>query len=221
MMSSSVLNYNSDLRNYLWSVGIREPEILKKLRIETLKYKSALMQICPEQGAFMANLVRIMGVNKAIEVGTYTGYSSLAVALALPEKGTLVACDVSEEWTSVAKRFWEEAGVAHKIQLFLAPAQETLQAKIDSGESGTFDFMFIDADKTNYEIYYEKGLQLLRKGGLIIIDNVLWSGAVINYKINDQSTVALRNLNNLICKDERVDISMVPIGDGLTLAVKR
>ena len=125
-MSSSVLNYNSDLRNYLWSVGIREPEILKKLRIETLKDKSALMQICPEQGAFMANLVRIMGVNKAIEVGTYTGYSSLAVALALPEKGTLVACDVSEEWTSVAKRFWEEAGVAHKIQLFLAPAQETL-----------------------------------------------------------------------------------------------
>jgi caffeoyl-CoA O-methyltransferase len=177
------------------------------------------MQICPEQGALMANLIRLMSAKRTIEVGTFTGYSALAVALALPEDGQIIACDISEKWTAVGKKKWEQAGVAHKINLRLAPALDTLDALLADGQEGSFDFAFIDADKTNYPAYYEKCLKLVRKGGVIAIDNVLWGGSVINSERNDEDTKAIRKLNEFIANDNRVSVSMVPIGDGLTLAV--
>jgi predicted O-methyltransferase YrrM len=178
------------------------------------------MQIAPEQGQFMTLLLHLLGAEKAIEIGVYTGYSSLCTALALPEHGRLIACDTSEQWTRVARRYWEEAGVAHKIELRLAPAAETLAALLAAQEAGTFDFAFIDADKTGYEQYYEACLKLLRPGGLIAIDNVLWNGDVADPAINDVDTVAIRVFNRKIHADSRVEISLVPIADGLTLARK-
>ena len=218
-MSTGILNYTTNLREYLWEKGMEEHPALTELRLETAKLPQSMMQICPEQGALMANLIRLMSAKKTIEIGTFTGYSTLAVALALPEEGEIIACDISEEWTALGKKKWEQAGVAHKINLRLAPAVDTLDALLADGQEGSFDFAFIDADKTNYPAYYEKCLKLVRKGGVIAIDNVLWGGSVIDSERNDEDTKAIRKLNEFIANDKRVSLSMVPIGDGLTLAV--
>ena len=220
-MSSSVLPYSIELRNYLWEKGLDENPVLKRLREETENHPFALMQICPEQGALMANLVRLISAKKAIEVGTFTGYSALAVALALPKNGYLLACDISEEFTSIGKPYWEEAGVSENIDLQIAPAIETLKSKIEDGESNTYDFAFIDADKINYLNYYELCLDLIRPGGVIAIDNVLWGGSVIDSARTDDDTKAIREINDFIVSDKRVNISMIPVGDGVTLAVKK
>ena len=220
-MSSSVLPYSIELRNYLWEKGLDENPVLKRLREETENHPFALMQICPEQGALMANLVRLISAKKAIEVGTFTGYSALAVALALPEDGYLLACDISEEFTSIGKPYWEEAGVSENIDLQIAPAIQTLKSKIEDGESNTYDFAFIDADKINYLKYYELCLDLIRPGGVIAIDNVLWGGSVIDSARTDDDTKAIREINDFIVSDKRVNISMIPVGDGVTLAVKK
>ena len=220
-MSSSVLPYSIELRNYLWEKGLDENPVLKRLREETENHPFALMQICPEQGALMANLVRLISAKKAIEVGTFTGYSALAVALALPEDGYLLACDISEEFTSIGKPYWEEAGVSENIDLQISPAIETLESKIEGGESNTYDFAFIDADKINYLNYYELCLDLIRPGGVIAIDNVLWGGSVIDSARTDDDTKAIREINDFIVSDKRVNISMIPVGDGVTLAVKK
>nr|WP_250564788.1 class I SAM-dependent methyltransferase [Adonisia turfae] len=211
----------SHLYNYLLSVSLREPQILTQLRQETAQHPVSSMQISPYQGQFMALLLRLMGAKKVLEIGTFTGYSALWMALALPSDGTLTACDVSEEYTEIARRYWQAAGVADKINLHLAHAIETLNHLIFTGQSGTFDFVFIDADKSNYIHYYEKSLELLRPGGLIAIDNVLWSGAVADPDIIDPDTQALRDLNQTLHQDERIELSMLPIADGLTLAMKR
>jgi len=218
-MSTGILNYTTSLRDYLWEKGIEEHPALKELRLETAKLPQSMMQICPEQGALMANLIRLMSAKRTIEIGTFTGYSALAVALALPEEGEIIACDISEEWTALGKKKWEQAGVAHKINLRLAPAVDTLDALLADGQESSFDFAFIDADKANYPAYYEKCLKLVRKGGVIAIDNVLWGGSVIDSERNDEDTKAIRKLNEFIANDKRVSLSMVPIGDGLTLAV--
>ena len=218
-MSTGILNYTTSLRDYLWEKGIEEHPALKELRLETAKLPQSMMQICPEQGALMANLIRLMSAKKTIEIGTFTGYSTLAVALALPEEGEIIACDISEEWTALGKKKWEQAGVAHKINLRLAPAVDTLDALLADGQESSFDFAFIDADKANYPAYYEKCLKLVRKGGVIAIDNVLWGGSVIDSERNDEDTKAIRKLNEFIANDKRVSLSMIPIGDGLTLAV--
>jgi caffeoyl-CoA O-methyltransferase len=220
-MSAEMITFTKELSNYLRTTGLRDEPVLQALRQETAKLPMAIMQISPEQGAFMGNLMRIMGATKTLEVGTFTGYSALVVAMALPENGKVVACDVSDEWTSIGKPYWEQAGVADKIDLRLRPAVETLDQLIANGESGTFDFAFIDADKSNYDIYYERSLTLLRAGGVIAVDNVLWNGAVIDDARQDEDTRAIRTLNNKIHTDPRVDMNMLPVGDGLTLAVKR
>ena len=208
------------LYSYLLSESLREPEILHKLRDETAKDPMARMQIAPEQGQFMALLVQLMCAKKCIEVGVFTGYSSLRVALALPHDGKIIACDVSEEWTQIARRYWQEAGVAHKIELRLAPALKTLDALLAENQAGTFDFAFIDADKENYLAYYEYCLKLLRRGGLIAIDNTLWSGRVAEPDNRETDTVALRKFNSKLHHDQRVALSLLPIADGLTLALK-
>ena len=217
-MSTGILNLTNDLRDYLWEKGMKEHPALEELREETAQLPESVMQICPEQGALMANLVRLMSAKRTIEIGTFTGYSALAVALALPEDGKIVACDISEEWTSIGRKKWEQAGISDKIDLRIGPALETLEELLEDGHEASFDFAFIDADKTNYLDYYKKCLRLVRKGGVIAIDNVLWSGAVINSEINDDDTNAIRELNDFLSQDDRVSLSMVPIGDGLTLA---
>lgn len=220
-MSKQTLELNDALYHYLLENSLREPEILARLRSETAKHPMNMMQISPEQGQFMALLVRLLGARKTLEVGVFTGYSSLVVALALPPDGKLVACDVSEEYTTIARRFWQEAGVADKIDLQIGPAVETLDRLLEQGEAGTFDFAFIDADKSNYDAYYERALHLLRAGGVIAIDNVLWSGDVADPTVQDARTNAIRQLNQKIHQDNRVLISLLPIGDGLTLAMKQ
>lgn len=220
-MSNQTLNLSESLRDYLLSVSLREPEVLRRLREETASLPMARMQIAPEQGQLMSLLVQLIGARRTLEVGVFTGYSSLAVALALPADGRIVACDVNEEWTSIARRYWAEAGVAEKIELRLAPAVETLDGLLAEGQGGTFDFAFIDADKTGYDAYYERILQLLRPGGLLAIDNVLWSGRVADPSDTEEDTEALRALNRKIHRDDRVYPSLVPIADGLTLALKR
>jgi predicted O-methyltransferase YrrM len=212
---------NDELYEYLLSVSLREPEVLRRLREETAPMERATMQIGPEQGQFMALLVELIGAGKTLEIGTFTGYSALVVALALPPDGRVVACDVSEEWTSIGRRYWAEAGVAHKIDLRLGPAVDSLDSLLDEGHAGSFDFAFIDADKASYDAYYEKCLRLVRKGGLIATDNVLWHGVVIDPTATDADTEAIRSFNAKIRDDERVSLSLVPIGDGLTLARKR
>jgi predicted O-methyltransferase YrrM len=179
------------------------------------------MQISPEQGQFMALLAELIGARRAIEVGTFTGYSALCVAQALPADGKLIACDISEEFTSVARRYWAKSGIADRIELRLAPALDTLKSLLADGGAGSFDFAFIDADKTQYDAYYEAILKLLRPGGLVTIDNVLWSGAVADGRKRDADTIALRALNEKLKSDKRITLSMLPIGDGLTLARKR
>lgn len=221
-MSSRTIQVTDPIHEYLLNVSLREPAVLAKLREETAPLEAAGMQISPEQGQFMRLLVKLIGAKRTLEVGVFTGYSSLSVALVLPDDGQIIACDVSEEWTGIARRYWQAAGIAHKIDLRLAPATETLAALVaDEANHGTFDFAFIDADKANYATYYEHAVKLVRRGGLIAVDNVLWGGALINESQQDDDTNALRALNQLILKDDRVDISMVPIGDGLTLARKR
>lgn len=220
-MSTETLNFTPHLYEYLLKVSLREPKILTELRAETAKLSTGRMQIAPEQGQFMALLIEILGAKKTLEVGTYTGYSALAVALALPENGKVIACDVNTEWTAIAQQFWQRAGVAQKIDLRIAPGLETIQTLITTGEAETFDFVFIDADKANYANYYELGLQLVRRGGLIAIDNVLWGGDVADASINNASTIAIRALNEKVFSDNRVSMSLLPIGDGLTLARKR
>ena len=220
-MLKKTVGLDDPLYDYLLSVSLREPEILLQLREETARLPNARMQIAPEQGQFMALLVQLLGATKTLEIGVFTGYSSLCVALALPPNGNIVACDVSEEYTAVARRYWEAGGVAHKIDLRLAPALETLDELLAAGQAGTFDFSFIDADKGNYEGYYERSLQLIRPGGLIAVDNVLWSGRVADSQNQDSSTKTIRAFNEKLHHDERVTLSLVPIADGLTLARKR
>lgn len=220
-MSKRSISLTDSLYDYLLSVSLREPDLLLKLREETAADPAANMQISPEQGQFMGLLARLMGARRCLEIGVFTGYSSLALALALPDEGRIVACDVSEKWTSVARRYWGAAGVAHKIDLRLATAMETLDRLLADGESGTFDFAFIDADKESYIGYFERALQLLRPGGLVVADNTLWSGRVADPENAEADTVALRHFNELLHGDSRVDLSLVPIGDGLSLARKR
>ena len=220
-MSSRTISMNDALWEYLHRVSLRESDVQRRLREETATLEWAGMQISPEQGQLMGMLVGLMGARRAIEIGVFTGYSALGVALALPEDGELVACDVSEEWTAIARRYWAEAGVAGKIRLELAPAGETLTALVEEGRSGEFDIAFIDADKTGYDLYYERCLELLRPGGLVLIDNVLWGGAVADEDNQSEDTVALRALNAKLKGDSRVELCMLPIGDGLTLARKQ
>lgn len=220
-MSRKTLNLDDRLYDYLLEQSLRETEVQRALREETAALAEAQMQIAPEQGQFMQLLVRLMGARRALEIGVFTGYSALAVALALPEDGELIACDVSEEWTRVARRYWKKAGVADRIDLRLAPALETLEALIAAGKHATFDFAFIDADKSHYHEYYERCLTLVRRGGLIVFDNVLWSGRVADRGETDADTVALRELNAQLREDARIDLSMVPIADGVTLARRR
>ncbi len=218
-MTKQTLGLENNLRDYLLSVSVREPEILTQLRQETAQHQMAIMQIAPEQGQLMSLLVQLIGAKKTLEVGVFTGYSSLVVALALPPDGKVVACDISEEYTQIARRYWEKAGVLHKIDLHIAPAVETLDKLIQT-EAETFDFAFIDADKSGYDDYYERCLQLVRPGGLIAIDNVLWFGRVADKEVQDNRTKKIRALNAKLHSDARVNISLVPIGDGLTLAMK-
>jgi predicted O-methyltransferase YrrM len=219
-MSNRSISVDDRLYDYILANSLREPALLKALREETAKLPQSLMQISPEQGQFMALLVQLIGAKRTIEVGTFTGYSSLVVALALPPDGRLIASDVSEEFTDVARRYWAKAGVAGKIELRLAPALETLDRLLAGGEAGHFDFAFIDADKPNYLGYYERCLKLLRPGGLMAIDNVLWSGEVADASVTDANTTAIRALNRHVHQDARVSMSLVPIGDGLTLLRK-
>jgi len=219
-MSNRTLCITEQLYEYLVGVSLREPELLQRLRVETARDEMARMQIAPEQGQFMALLIHLLQAEKAIEIGVFTGYSALCTALALPDHGRLIACDISKKWTRIACRYWEEAGVSHKIELRLAPAAETLAGLLTANEAGRFDFAFIDADKTGYDHYYEACLQLLRPGGLVAIDNVLWHGDVADRTIDDADTEAIRAFNRKIHSDPRVEISLVPIADGLTLARK-
>ena len=220
-MSTRTIAIDDRLHDYLLSVSLREPPLLRRLREETARLPEARMQLSPEQGQLMAFLVEALGVRRALEVGVFTGYSSTCVALAMPEDGRLVACDVSDEWTRVARRYWREAGVEQRIELRLGPALTTLEALMAEGASGTFDFAFVDADKEHYVDYYERCLQLVRPGGVIAFDNVLWSGRVADPADTAATTVAIRALNDRLRDDERVSLTLVPIGDGLTLARRR
>lgn len=209
------------LADYVEATWLREHEALRELRDETGKLETAGMQIAADQGQLMAFLVRMMGANRYLEVGVFTGYSSTVVALALPEEGHITACDVSEEYTAIARRYWEKAGVADKIDLRLGPAVDTLDGLIADGGAESYDFAFIDADKLNYLAYYERVLSLLRKGGVVAIDNVLWDGKVADMSVFDEDTAAIRQINEHLHRDERVDLCLIPIGDGVTLARKR
>ena len=219
-MSTRTLQLDDRIHDYLLRFGVREPQLLARLREETAALgELSRMQISPEQGQLMALLVRAIGARRVLEIGTFTGYSALRMALALPEDGSVVACDVSEEWTDIARRYWREAGVAAKIDLRLAPALDTLEA-LRAEASPSFDLAFIDADKGNYRAYYERCLELVRTGGLIAIDNVLWHGDVADPEKRDEDVTAIRELNAALRDDDRIELSLVPIGDGLTLALK-
>jgi predicted O-methyltransferase YrrM len=220
-VNTRTITLTDALYDYLLSVSLREPPLLRDLRAETAGYPEVQMQISPEQGQFMAFLVKLTGAKRCIEVGVFTGYSSLSTALALPDDGCIVACDVSEQWTAVARRYWRAAGVEHKVDLRLVPALQTLDGLLAAGEAGRYDFAFVDADKENYAAYYERVLKLLKPNGLLLFDNTLWSGAVADPAVNDGNTQALRALNEQLHRDERIDLSLTPIGDGLTLVRKR
>ena len=220
-MSKKSFGLDDQIYEYLLSVSLREAEILTKLRQETAHHQAKIMQISPDQGQFMALLVKLLNAKKTLDIGVFTGYSSLVVALALPDDGVVIACDRDPTSTEVARRYWQEAEVAHKIDLRLAPALDTLDELLGKGEVGSFDFAFIDADKGNYGNYYERCLRLLRPRGIIAIDNVLWSGAVADPDDMDKRTIAIREFNQKVYQDERVEVSMLPIADGLTLAMKK
>ena len=220
-MSNRTIEITESIYQYLCDHSLREDPILKDLRDHTYDMEERAMQIAPEQGQFMQMLVKLIGAKNTIEVGVFTGYSSLAIALELPEDGRIVACDVNPQYTSVAEKFWVSAGVRKKIDLRIGTDKDTLSELIShDGLANTFDFAFIDADKVNYEHYYELCLQLVRPGGLITIDNVLWGGAIADENIIDTDTNSIRILNDKLHMDERIDLSLVPIGDGLTLALK-
>ncbi len=220
-MSRETTGLAKSLLEYVRGVGMREDDDLRRLREETESHPMARMQISPEQGQFMALLVELLGAKKTIEVGTFTGYSAMCVAKAMGESGKVVALDISEEYTAVARKHWALAGVDDRIDLRLGPAAESLNAMVDAGETGAYDFVFIDADKTGYETYYELALSLLKTGGLVAIDNVLWNGAVADPSDQSADTLAIRSINERLAGDKRVTLSLVPIGDGLTLARKR
>jgi caffeoyl-CoA O-methyltransferase len=220
-MSNLQTPIGPELSAYIRSVSLREPDLLRRLREETSPRADSGMQVSPEQGQFLGMLVRLMGATRALEVGVFTGLSSLHVALAMPAEGRLVACDVNAETTAIARQYWREAGVEDKIELRIAPAIDTLDALIGDGAAESFDFAFVDADKENYHHYYERVLRLLRPGALAAFDNVLWHGAVIDEAVQDKDTRAIREFNAKLHLDERVWLSLVAIGDGLTLALKR
>jgi len=220
-LSSRTIALTDALYKYLLDVSLREPDVMRRLRDETQKLPAARMQISPEQGQFMALLVELIGATRCLEIGTFTGYSALAVARALPADGVVVACDISQDYTARAKPYWQEAGVADKIDLRIGAAVETLDKLLAEGHAGSFDFAFIDADKANYMNYFQRVLDLLRPGGLACVDNVLWSGAVVDPARDDEDTRAIRAFNKALANDARVSLSLVPIGDGLTLARKR
>lgn len=218
---ADALELSPALRDYIYSVAVTEPEPLTRLRAETAQLEYASMQISPDIGQTLRFLIHATGARRALEIGVFTGYSGACVALALPDDGTLVACDVSESWTSIGRRYWAELGVAHKIDLRIAPALETLDSLLADGGEGSFDFAFIDADKHNYLSYYERALRLVRKGGVIAADNVLWGGMVADVSVHDADTVSIREFNRFLHGDPRVFVSMLAVRDGVTLAWKK
>ena len=229
-VDKSDIQISKGLYEYILSVSLREHEALRALREETAKEPNAIMQIPPEQGQFMALLVKMLGAQKTLEIGTYTGYSALSVALAMPDNSITVTCDINPEWANIGQRFWKESGVDNKIDLRIGSALNTLDELLNDGHEGSFDFAFIDADKSNYDGYYEKTLSLLRPGGVIAIDNVFLFGSVVDpelldddlkTRISDSDILAMRSLNIKIKQDDRVDMSMLPIADGLTLVLKK
>ena len=220
-MANRTIGLSDELADYVVEVGTREPDVLARLREETARLPQHDMQIAPEEGAFLALLVELVGARRCIEIGTFTGYSSTAVALALPEDGRIVCCDVSEEWTSLARKYWDEAGVAGKIDLRVAPAAQTLDRLLADGEQAAYDFAFVDADKSGYDGYYEQLLQLVRPGGLIALDNTLWGGEVLDQDAEDEDTRAIQALNTKLAGDERVTLCLLPVADGVTLARRR
>lgn len=219
-MSNRTLSIDDRIYNYLCDVAINEPELLFQLRQETAQLDYAVMQISPEQGQFMSLLIRLMGAKRAIEIGTFTGYSSICVASAMPPDGQLICCDISPQWTAIAEKYWALAGLSENISLHLRPAEQTLSQLLDEGAEKSFDFVFIDADKQNYIQYYEMALRLLRKGGIIAVDNTLWSGAVADPENTEPGTRAIRRFNDMLKQDRRVSTSLLTIGDGLTLILK-
>jgi predicted O-methyltransferase YrrM len=219
-MTTRTLSLDDTLYQYILGTSLREHPVMADLRAANAGHPRASMQIAPEQGQFMALLVRLMEARRTLEIGVFTGYSTLAVALALPPDGQIVACDVDEDYTAVARTYWQKAGVAHKINLHLAPALDTLDALLADGQAGCFDFAFIDADKSGYDAYYERCLALMRRGGLIVIDNALWNGSVA-HPSDEKDTRALQALNRKLHADERIDLALLPVADGLALARKR
>jgi len=219
-LSNRTLSIDDRTYDYLCNVAVNEPELLSRLRQETAQLDYSVMQISPEQGQFMSLLIRLMGAKRAIEIGTFTGYSSICIASAMPQDGELICCDTSPQWTAVAEKYWSLAGLEDKITLYTQPAEKTLEMLLDEGAEKTFDFIFVDADKQNYIKYYEMALRLLRKGGMMAVDNTLWSGAVADPDNNEPGTRAIRRFNDMVKSDERVTKSLVTIGDGLTLILK-
>ena len=219
-MSNRTLSIDDRTYDYLCNVAVNEPELLTRLREETAQLDYSVMQISPEQGQFMSLLIRLMGAKRAIEIGTFTGYSSICIASAMPQDGELICCDTSPQWTAMAEKYWALAGLEDKITLYTQPAEKTLEMLLDEGAEKSFDFIFVDADKQNYIKYYEIALRLLRKGGMIAVDNTLWSGAVADPDNNEPGTRAIRRFNDMVKNDERVTMSLVTIGDGLTLILK-
>ena len=220
-MANKTIGLSDELAAYVLEVGTREPGVLARLREETAALPEHGMQIAPEQGAFLALLVELTGARRCLEIGTFTGYSSTAVAMALPEDGRIVCCDISEAWTSMARRCWDEAGVTGKIDLRIAPATETLDGLLADGAESTYDFAFVDADKSGYDGYYERLLRLVRPGGLIVFDNTLWSGRVLEHDAGDEDTQALQALNRKLAGDDRISLCLLPVADGVTLARRR
>ena len=220
-MSRQTLGLPDDLHEYLLSVSLRESDVMRRLREETAEHPRAHMQIAPEQAQFLQFLVQLVGARRVLEIGVFTGYSALAVAEVLPPNGEIVACDISEEYTEVARRYWREAGVDNQIDLRIAPANDTLAALLDDDQAGTFDFAFIDADKESYDTYYEQSLKLLRPGGVIAIDNVFRGGRVTEPAPDDESVMVVRDLNEKLHTDERIELTVLPLADGVTLAMKR
>lgn len=220
-MSARTIDIDEKLYAYMHAVSLREPVVMQRLRAMTKKHPMARMQISPEQAQLMQMLVKMLGAKKCIEIGTFTGYSALAVALALPPRGKVIACDISDEYTSIGIPFWEEAGVSAKIDLRIGPAKKTLDGLLKAGGAGKYDFAFIDADKPGYPDYYARCLKLLRTGGVIAVDNVFMGGDVADKRKRDENAVAMRGFNEKLHRDKRVDITMIPIGDGLTLARKK
>lgn len=220
-MTRKSITLTDDLYDYLLSVSLRETDLLRSLREHTAKHKMARMQIAPEQGQFLALLVQLMQARSIVEIGTFTGYSALWMALAMPRDGRLITCDVSEEYTRTAQQYWQQADVSTRIDLRIAPALETLDSLLNDGQGGHFDLAFIDADKREYHDYYERVLRLLRYGGMVVVDNTLWEGRVADPTVMDEDTSAIRAFNEFLLTDERVSLSLLPVADGITLAVKR